>query len=93
MAARASQTGRGIGRWQVAGLVLWRGGLAFAAGYLLYQGAWELLRRLDWPPQITIGSAIALAGFGLFMLSLIAERREAARSEGDLLDDTRHLHD
>ncbi len=80
-------------RWQIAGIVLWRGGLAFAAGYLFYQGAWRIVRRLDWPPQITVGSAIALAGFGLFMLSLIAERRQAARAGGDLLDEQRHFDD
>lgn len=74
-------------RWQVAGLVLWRGGLAFTAAYAFYHGAWQMLRRLDWPPQLTIGSAIALAGFGLVLLSLLVERRGAARREGDLLDD------
>ncbi|MGK7297237.1 MAG: hypothetical protein ACNS61_15665 [Candidatus Wenzhouxiangella sp. M2_3B_020] len=80
-------------RWQIVGIVLWRGGLAFTAGYLFYRGAWQIVHPLDWPPQLAIGSAIALAGFGLFMLSLIVERRKAADAEGDLLDDDRHVHD
>lgn len=77
----------GSERWQLAGLVLWRGGLVFVAAYGFYWGAWQTVRQLDWPPQVTIGAAMALGGFGLVMVSLIAERIRAARTEGDLLDD------
>ncbi|MBY6204294.1 hypothetical protein [Halomonas denitrificans] len=87
MSERSTAPGRSAERWQVAGLVLWRGGLAFVAAYAFYTGAWQLLRRLDWPPQLTIGSSIALGGFALLMASLVLERRAAARREGDLLDD------
>ena len=76
-----------MNRWQIIGVVLWRGGLAFVAAYAFYRGAWRLLRQLDWPPQLTVGTAIALAGFALVMLSLILERRAAAKTEGNLLDD------
>lgn len=69
------------------GVVLWRGGLAFVAGYSFYLGAWQMIASLDWPRQITTGLAVAASGLGLVMLSLILERREAARTEGNLLDD------
>ncbi len=82
-----SHAGRSAGRWQVAGLALWRGGLAFVAAYAFYTGAWQLLRRLDWPPQLTIGGSIALGGFALLMASLVLDRRAAAQREGNLLDD------
>ena len=71
----------------MAGVVLWRGGLAFVAGYAFYLGSWRLIRMLDWPAQVTVGLALALAGFGLVMISLIGERVQAARHEGNLLDD------
>jgi len=74
-------------RWQMVGLLLWRGGMAFVVAYGFYHGAWRLLRQLAWPPQLTVGAAIALAGFCLVIVSLIAERRKAARAEGNLLDD------
>lgn len=81
----------GAHRLQLIGIVLWRGGLLFVAAYAFYEGAWRLVRRLDWPPQITVGASLALAGLGLVMLSLIVERRHAARTEGDLLDDARYF--
>lgn len=74
-------------RWQLIGVLLWRGGVAFVAAYAFYRGAWQLVRQLDWPPQLSVGAAIALAGFALVMLSLVLERLRAAREEGDLLDD------
>jgi hypothetical protein len=76
-----------MGPLRQAGLLLWRGGLAFTAGYALYWGAWRLLRQLDWPVQIVAGVSLTLAGLGLVMLSLIIERYRAARKEGDLRRD------
>jgi len=73
--------------WQMAGLLLWRGGLVFIIAWGFYDGAWRLARQLHWLPQVTLGAALALAGFALVMLSLILERRRAARQEGNLLDD------
>jgi len=75
----------------MAGIVLWRGGLVFVAAYAFYQGAWEIVSRMDWPAQITLGASLALAGLGLVLLSVLVERRRAARNEGDLLDDDRYF--
>jgi len=75
----------------MAGIILWRGGLAFVAIYAFYQGAWQIVSRMDWPAQITLGASLALAGLGLVLLSLLVERRRAARNEGDLLDDDRYF--
>ncbi|QKK01957.1 MAG: hypothetical protein HND55_04355 [Pseudomonadota bacterium] len=74
-------------RWRWAGLILWRGGLAFSAAYGFYWGAWNLIRSLDWPWQLTSGTAIATAGFGLVVVSIVLERMEASKKEGNLLDD------
>ncbi|MGM0658928.1 MAG: hypothetical protein ACQET0_10170 [Pseudomonadota bacterium] len=73
--------------WQIVGLLMWRGGMTFVLAYGFYHGAWRVLRQLAWPPQLTVGAAIALAGFCLVIFSLMAERRKAAREEGNLLDD------
>ncbi|MEE4330253.1 MAG: hypothetical protein V2J10_05245 [Wenzhouxiangella sp.] len=74
-------------RWQSTGLILWRGGLAFSAAYGFYWGAWNMIRGFDWPWQLTSGTAIAIAGFGLILVSVVIERIEASRTEGNLLDD------
>ena len=87
MNSRTAKPGISIQRWQLLGLMLWRGGLAFVAAYGFYYGAWQVVRAMDWPQTLTIGASIALAGFGLVFLSLILERRSAARDEGNLLDD------
>lgn len=79
--------GRWMDRLQLAGLLLWRGGLAFVLAWSFYHGAWRMIRQLAWPPQITLGVSVALAGFSLVMLSLILERIEATRREGDRLHD------
>lgn len=73
-------------RLQLAGFLLWRGGLVFVAAYGFYWGAWQTVRLMDWPLQWTVGAALALAGFGLVIVSLIAERIQAARVEGNLRD-------
>lgn len=74
-------------RLQMVGLVLWRGGLAFVLAWGFYHGAWQIIRQLAWPPQVLYGTAIGLAGLALVLLSLIMERIEAARREGDSLHD------
>jgi len=76
-----------IDRWRIIGVVMWRGGLVFAAAYTFYWGSWQLIRQLEWPLQITLGLAVALTGLGLVMVSLVLERMRAARMEGNLLDD------
>ncbi|HMA98218.1 MAG TPA: hypothetical protein VKO38_02050 [Wenzhouxiangella sp.] len=78
---------KSLDRWRMIGVVMWRGGLVFAAAYTFYWGSWQLIRQLEWPLQITLGLALALAGLGLVMVSLVFERMRAARTEGNLLDD------
>lgn len=87
MSAQPSGKAAAVERWRMVGVVLWRGGLAFVAAYTFYWGSWRLIRMLDWPAQITVGLAVASAGLGLVMVSLVMERVRAARTEGDLLDD------
>ncbi len=87
MATQPTGSSRTIERWRMTGVVLWRGGLAFVVAYTFYLGSWQLIAGLDCPRQITAGLALAVAGFGLVLLSLILERREMARREGNLLDD------
>jgi hypothetical protein len=87
MANLVQRKGLAIERWRMVGVVLWRGGLAFVVAYSFYLGSWRLIRLLDWPAQITVGLAVALAGLGLVMVSLILERVRAAKTEGHLLDD------
>ena len=74
-------------RWRTVGVVMWRGGLVFAASYSFYWGSWRLIQMFDWPAQITMGLAIALVEVGLVMFSLVLERMRSAKTEGNLLDD------
>ncbi len=74
-------------RLRLAGVILWRGGLAFVAAWLFYHGAWQLLSQLDWPRQLTTGTALIAGGLALVLLSLILERVAAAGKEGNLLDE------
>ena len=59
---------------------------------ILISWAFEPLRRL-WPVllalpmPVKIGLAVALAGFLVLMGSLIWERSESSKAEGNLLDD------
>ena len=69
---------------QALGVMLWRGGLMLAAGYALYEGAWWLLRFLDIPDQLQVGTGLVIAGSVLVLASLLVERVVDARVEGDL---------
>lgn len=71
----------------LAGLILWRGGLAFAAASGLYYGAWQYLKMMPWPLAIKIGAGLAAAGVGSIVVSLVLERRRDARTEGQLKDE------
>jgi len=68
---------------QLIGLSLWRGGLLVAAGWLLYESARLVLRWIDVPAEVEAGLGLALAGFALVMVSLIAERIVDLRAEHD----------
>ena len=72
---------------KLVGLVMWRGGLAFAAAAGLYYGAWQYIKLLAWPGAVKVAAAAAAAGTGMLLLSMILERRRDAQSEGSLTDD------
>ena len=71
-------------RTQLVGLFLWRGGLLFVACYSAYRGMRELVRWVELPKQLEVGVALGLAGLVLIVVSLILERVQDAREEGDL---------
>lgn len=71
---------------QLVGLILWRGGLLFAAAAALFEVSRRVLRYGDIPTQLEVGFGLALAGFVLIILSLIIERIRDAKAEGDLLE-------
>jgi len=66
------------------GLLLWRGGLLLVAVYLFFTAAGYLLRFVDLPAQLEVGFGLAAAGMALIVISLIAERIQDRRVEGDL---------
>lgn len=72
---------------KLTGLVMWRGGLAFAAAAALYYGAWQYIKLLSWPMTLKVAAAAMAAGTGLLLFSMILERRRDAQSEGSLTDD------
>lgn len=65
-------------RWQLTGVLLWRGGLLFATLAAFYYGAWHLVETLRLPTQLTTGLALASTGLALVMVSLVLERRKDA---------------
>lgn len=69
---------------QIIGLLLWRGGLAFAGAWALYEGLRVLLRSFDLPRMAEAGIALVLTGSAMVLLSLVLERVADARAEGDL---------
>ena len=71
-------------RMQAAGVLLWRGGLLLAAVAGLVETMRWLLRFIDVPREISFGLGMFLAGFALFVISLIAERVHDIRVEGGL---------
>ncbi len=72
---------------KLTGLVMWRGGLAFAAAAGLYYGAWQYIKLLSWPAPVKVAAAATVAGTGLLLVSMIMERRRDAQEEGSLTDD------
>ena len=71
---------------QLAGLLLWRGGLLLAAGWTLFEIARLLLRYIDLPAQLEVGLALVSSGLALVVGSYILERRQDYLAEGDLLE-------
>lgn len=71
------------------GYVLWRGGLYFTGAYTAYLGSrWILdaLLAVGIPAQIVTGIALMLGGLIVVVASLVVERVEDAKLEGDLTD-------
>ncbi len=71
-------------RIQVVGLLLWRGGLLIVIGAVLFEMARLLLRFVALPLQLEIGFGLCAAGVVLVLLSLILERIQDLRTEGNL---------
>ncbi len=71
---------------QLAGLLLWRFGLLLAGSVGLYRTSKFLLQFIDLPLQVEIGLGLIFSGAVLFMVSLVMERIEDARREGDLTE-------
>ena len=69
---------------ELLGLALWRGGLLFVAAWSFFRGARHVLRLLELPLQLEVGFGLVVSGLGMLMLSLVLERIQDARAEGDL---------
>ncbi len=78
--------GREQSRIQVAGWLLWRGGLWFSAAAAVYYAVWWWVREVRLPSALKLGVALAVLGVLLVMISLILERIHDARAEGDLVN-------
>ena len=71
------------------GLVLWRVGAYFCAGYLAYRGVMRVLRiflAVDIPTKLIISLALIISGLLFIFASLIIERVRDARNETGLRD-------
>ena len=71
------------------GLIIWRTGAYFCAGYLAYRSIKRMLRALlyvDIPPQLLVGASLIVSGLVFIFISLIVERVRDARLESGLQD-------
>ncbi len=68
----------------LVGLILWRGGLLLAGGWVLYEAARLILRFICLPAQLEIGFGLLVAGLAMVLLSLILERVQDLRTEREL---------
>ena len=71
------------------GLILWRLGAYFCAGYLAYRGVMRLLNLLlavDIPTKIIVSLALSISGRLFIFASLIIARIQDARDERSLRD-------
>ena len=71
-------------RIHIVGLLLWRGGLLLVVAVALFEVARWVLRFVDLPAQLEIGSGLMLAGLVLVFVSLVIERARDYRTEGHL---------
>ena len=70
----------------MCGLLLWRGGLILAGATALFEIARLVLRFIDLPLQLEIGFGLLITGLAAIILSLIIERIQDSRTEGDLTE-------
>ncbi len=68
----------------LVGLFLWRGGLLLLVASGLYESSVLALKFIDLPAQLEIGLGLCITGAALVILSLILERMQDRRTEGDL---------
>ena len=71
-------------RTQLIGLLLWRGGLLLASVTVLFESVRWLLKFIDLPLQLEVGLGLGAVGTGLVLVSLILERIQDRRTEGNL---------
>ena len=76
---------RGMRTLRLAGLVLWRSGLLLVGAYSFFRVARLALRFVELPGELEVGLGLVLAGAALVVVSLIWERVQDQRAEGDLL--------
>ena len=75
---------RGVRTLRLAGLVLWRSGLLLVGAYSFFRVARLVLRFVELPPELELGLGLALAGAALVLVSLVWERIQDLKTEGDL---------
>ena len=73
-------------RIQLIGLLLWRGGLLFVGAAVLIEAVRWVLRFWTLPAQVEVGLGLLLCGCSLVILSLVWERLQDYRAEGDLCE-------
>lgn len=71
-------------RTQLVGLLLWRGGLLLVAVTVLFEAARWLFRFIELPPQLEVGFGLVAVGVGFIFASLVLERVQDHKAEGDL---------
>ena len=69
---------------QMAGLLLWRGGILFAGGAVVFEVGRRAVRSADVPPELEIGGGLLVGGALLVIGSIVAERISDRAQEGDL---------
>jgi len=70
---------------RLAGLILWRSGLLLVGAYSFFRVARLALRFVELPRELEVGVGLVLAGAALVVVSLIWERVQDSKTEGDLL--------
>ncbi len=66
------------------GLLLWRGGLLLVGATILFEGAGWILSALELPVLLEVAFALLMAGTTLVIVSVIMERAQDYRNDGDL---------